>query len=253
MKLKSAGMAKWLTRSAAVRNICSSLFSQDESRARVLRGFDSPSPLPMYVLNMVIAYSNLFNNLYPSQIEMKKVYLIHGWSGSSEGGWFDWLKEELGEKGFEVTAFDMPNTDKPKIEEWVGYLRENINSDEIDEHTYFIGHSIGCQTIIRFLEKLHKHKKIAGCVFVAGWFNLINLEQEELEIAHPWINSEIDFERILDHCNNFLAIFSDNDPYVSLNESEKFKKNLGAKIIIKKKCGHFEEKNKILEILKFLK
>jgi len=182
---------------------------------------------------------------------MKKVYLIHGWGGSSEGGWFDWLKSELGAKGREVKAFDMPNTEEPKIEEWVGYLIDNIK--DVDEETYFVGHSVGCQTIIRFLEKLHKHKKVGGCVFVAGWFDLINLEPEELLIAHPWVNSRIHFDRVLDHCNNFLAIFSDDDPYVHLDESKKFKENLGAKILIKKGLGHFNEVEKIPEILEFIK
>jgi len=183
--------------------------------------------------------------------KMKKVYLIHGWGGSSEGGWFDWLKTELKARGYEVKAFDMPNTDEPKIEEWVGYLIDNIK--DVDEETYFVGHSIGCQTVIRFLEKLHKHKKVGGCVFVAGWFDLINLEPEELLIAHPWVNSRIHFDRVLDHCNNFLAIFSDNDPYVHLNEIKKFEENLGAKIIIKKGLDHFNTVEKIPEILKFIK
>src|SRR4030043_572120 len=171
---------------------------------------------------------------------MKRAYLIHGWGGTGSGGWFDWLKQELPKKGFIVQSFDMPNTDEPKIEEWVGHLEKEIPLEEIDEETYFIGHSVGCQTIIRFLEKLHKTKRIGGCAFVAGWFDLINLEPEEVEIAHPWINSEIHFERVLEHCNKFLALFSTNDPYVHLNEVEKFKDKLGAKIIIKKNMGHFE-------------
>lgn len=183
-----------------------------------------------------------------------KVYLIHGWGGDSEGGWFDWLKKVLPEKGFEVEAFDMPNTFKPKIEEWVGYLEEKISQDEINERTYFIGHSIGCQTIMRFLEKLHKHKRIAGAIFVAGWFDLIGFEmEEEMEIAHPWIHNKINFERVLDHTNNFLAIFSDNDPYVKLDEVEKFKENLGAKTVVKKGLGHFNEVSEIKEILDFVK
>jgi hypothetical protein len=184
---------------------------------------------------------------------MKRVYLIHGWGGDSEGGWFDWLKGNLRKKGFEVRAFDMPDTEHPKIEEWVGFLEKNIKTEELDEKTYFVGHSIGCQTVIRFLEKLHKHKRIAGCVFVSGWFDLINLEQEEMEIAHPWINTKIDFGRVLDHCNNFLALFSNDDPYVHISEADKFKKDLGAKIIIKKNQGHFNETERIPEILDFLK
>jgi len=182
---------------------------------------------------------------------MKEAYIIHGWGGSSSSEpWFKWLKEEIKNKGYEVTIFDMPNTDNPKIEEWVGYLQKNIK--DVDEETYFIGHSIGCQTILRYLEKLHKNKKIAGCVFVAPWFDLINQEPEELKIAHPWTNTKIDFSRILEHCDNFLAIFSDNDPYVHLNEIGKFKKNLGAKIIIKKNQEHFNETKKIPEIIEFL-
>ena len=186
-------------------------------------------------------------------MKSKKVYLIHGWGGSSEGGWFDWLKEELSKYNVKVYAFDMPNTDNPKIEKWVKYLEENIK--DVDEQTYFIGHSIGCQTIMRYLEKLHKHKKIAGCVFVAGWFDLILSahDSEELKIAHPWINTKIDFGRVLDHCNKFLAIFSNNDPCVHVDEAVKFKKNLGAKIIMKKNEEHFNKTKKIPEILEFLK
>jgi len=182
---------------------------------------------------------------------MKKAYLIHGWGGRSEcEAWFSWLEVELEKKGYDVVAFDLPNNDHPKIEEWVRYLEKNIK--DVDENTYFIGHSIGCQTILRFLEKLHRHKRIGGCVFVAGWFNIINLSSEELEIAHPWMNTGIEFHRVLDHCNKFLAIFSNDDPYVHADEAEKFKKNLGAKIIIKKGQGHFNETEKIPEILNFL-
>jgi len=186
----------------------------------------------------------------------KKVYLIHGWGGSSREEWFDWLKKELLNKGFEVKAFDMPNTENPKIEDWVGFLEEKISLGGIDEKTYFVGKSIGCQTIIRFLEKLHKHKKIAGCVFVAGWFNLTEEAYEnelDKKLMHSWTTSEINFERVLDHCNNFLAIFSDNDPFVHLDEAEKFKEKLGAKRIIKHSKGHFDEVEEIPDILNFIK
>ncbi|HEB46923.1 MAG TPA: alpha/beta fold hydrolase [Candidatus Pacearchaeota archaeon] len=185
---------------------------------------------------------------------MKNVFLIHGWGGSSSSEpWFNWLKEELTSRKFKVTSFDMPNTDHPKIEEWIGYLRENIPLEEISEETYFVGHSIGCQTILRYLEKLPKHKRIGGCVFIAPWLDLINLEPEEIKIAHPWINEKIDFGRILDHTNNFLCIFSEDDPDVHLDESKKFKENLGAKIIIKKHEEHFNETKKIPEILNHIK
>ncbi len=187
---------------------------------------------------------------------MKRAYIIHGWGGSSKEPLLEWIKEELQKKGYSVKILDMPHTDAPKIEEWVEYLKKEISSEEIDEDSIFIGHSIGCQTIMRFLEKLHKHKKVGKCIFIAPWIDLINLEPDELEIAHPWINTKIDFDRILDHCTDFVCIFSNNDPYVHLDEAEKFKEKLNAKIVILKNKGHFTEKygiEKLPEILDFLK
>ncbi len=183
---------------------------------------------------------------------MKKVYLVHGWGGSSSGGWFDWLKQQLSEKGIEVLSFDMPDTDNPKIDSWVGFLEKNININELDKETYFVGHSIGCQAILRFLEKLPENTQVGGCAFAAGWFSLKGLEKGEDEIAKPWLEKKIDFDKVKTHCSRFLAVFSDNDPYVPVSDSELFEKNLGAKTIIKKNHEHFNEVLEIPEILEFI-
>jgi len=53
---------------------------------------------------------------------MKCVFMAHGWAGSPEGGWLEWLKIELEKRGFEVTASQMPNVETPKIGEWVPFL-----------------------------------------------------------------------------------------------------------------------------------
>lgn len=182
---------------------------------------------------------------------MKKVYIIHGWGMDSNMHWIKWLEEELKKKGDEVYSFDMPNSNEPTIEEWVGFLEENIK--DIDENTFFVGHSVGAQTIMRFLEKAHKHLRIGGCVFVAPWLDLVGLGNEEIKIAHPWTEGKIDMERVLDHTANITCIFSTNDPYVSEKEWKKFEEGLNAKIIIKKDEGHFEEAQEIPEILEHIK
>lgn len=182
---------------------------------------------------------------------IKKAYIIHGWASDSNMPWIKWLEGELKKKKVEVHAFDMPDKYTPTIEKWVDYLRQNVK--DVDEHTYFIGHSVGCQTILRFLEKEHKHIKVGGCIFVAPWLDLIGLDSDELKIAHPWIHNKIEFERVLDHTGNIVCIFSTNDKYVSEAEWEKFEKDLGAKIIIKRDFDHFEKTDKIEEILHELK
>ena len=98
--------------------------------------------------------------------EMKRIFMIHGWDGSTENHWFPWLKKELEKIGFKVIVPKMPDTSSPKINTWVPFLEKSVGI--IDNDTFFIGHSIGCQTIMRYLEKLDNKQKIGGIVFVAG-------------------------------------------------------------------------------------
>ena len=76
-----------------------------------------------------------------------KAYLIHGWEGYPENCWFPWLKKQLEEKNYKVEVPEMPDTDHPKIESWVNKLKEIVIPDE---ETILIGHSIGCQAILRY-------------------------------------------------------------------------------------------------------
>ncbi|MDD5133313.1 MAG: DUF1749 domain-containing protein [Candidatus Nanoarchaeia archaeon] len=179
---------------------------------------------------------------------MKKVYIIHGWGGNPKEGWFPWLKKELESKNYKVFIPEMPNTEEPEIKEWVSYLKKLVKPDN---ETYFVGHSIGCQTIMRYLESLPEKIKVGKCIFVAGWFNLNSLSEEEIETAKPWLETPIDYKKVLSHTNKITAIFSDNDDYVPLTDSEIFKNKLKTKIIIEQGKGHFsgEDGIKKLEIV----
>lgn len=184
---------------------------------------------------------------------MKRVFIIHGWGSSPERARLQWLKKELSKRGFEVFVPAMPNTDEPKIEEWINFLSSLVG--EPDEETYFVGESIGCQAILRYLEKL-VNKKIGGAIFMAGWFNLSEFtfkeepadEEEARIIAKPWLETPINFEKVKKTSKNFVAIFSDNDPYVPLSDKNIFRKKLGAEIIIEHNKGHFRDEDGIYEL-----
>ncbi|MEK6840980.1 MAG: alpha/beta fold hydrolase [Nanoarchaeota archaeon] len=181
---------------------------------------------------------------------MKKVFIIHGWGGNPKEPWFVWIKKELEKRNFKVIIPKMPNPNYPKINVWVSKLKKQIKNP--DENTYLIGHSIGCQTILRYLQVLNK--KIGGCIFVAGWFDLKNLEKEEKPIAKPWIKNKINFNKIKTTTKNFIAILSDNDPYGALNLNKKiFKNKLGAKVIIEHNKGHLSPDYNIARLPSALK
>ena len=170
----------------------------------------------------------------------KRVFVVHGWEGSPEEGWFPWLKDELTKKGFDVNVLPMPNSEEPKIEEWVSFLAKNVG--KADSKTILVGGSIGCQTIWRYLETLADDEKIAGAVLVAPWTKLkpaATEDEESKEIAKPWLETPIDWGKVRNKAGRFIAIFSDNDPYVYLEDGKFFEQKLGAKVIIEHEKGHF--------------
>ena len=180
---------------------------------------------------------------------MKRIFIIHGWDGHPEEGWFPWLKEELEKKSFEVIVPEMPNSEEPEIKSWVTHLSEQVG--QADENTFFVGHSIGCQTILRYLETLNQEIKVGGAIFVAGWLNLLPAAVEEEgaeEIAKPWLETVIDWDKIKLHSDKFTVILSDDDPFVPISDAEIFKEKLNAKVIIESGQGHFSGEDEVNEL-----
>lgn len=179
---------------------------------------------------------------------MKTVYIIHGWSGSPNESIHKWLKLQLEEKGFEVVVPEMPHSDNPTIEDWVNKLMKVIEVP--DENTVLVGHSIGCQTILRYLEQLHPATRIGKVILLAPWFTLSDLEtEEEKVIAKPWIETPIKGTDVIKHTPKIVAIFSDDDPVVPMEENRKiFEERFGAEIIIENGKGHFTEEDGVTEM-----
>lgn len=178
-----------------------------------------------------------------------RVIVVHGWDGYPEEGWFPWLKRELEKRKFEVKTPQLPDPDKPMMQKWIPALTKVVGV--LDEETFFVGHSMGCQAIARYLESLKSNVKVGGAVFVAGFFKrLTNLEDESdvQEIAKHWLTAPLNFQKIKKHLNRSVAIFSDDDPYVPLDNQDDFRNKLGSEIIIEHKQGHFSGSTGTLKV-----
>ncbi|MDO8492679.1 MAG: alpha/beta fold hydrolase [bacterium] len=183
---------------------------------------------------------------------MKKVIIVHGWGGHPKEGWFPWLKKELEAKGIEVLIPKLPDTENPRIQNWVPALSDAVGVP--DGETYFVGHSLGCQTIARYIETLPYELKIGGAVFVAGFFKrLTGLESEEQETARLWLETPIDLEKVKSHLPKSIAIFSDDDPFVPLDNVADFKDRLGSEIITIPKAGHINAGSNYFKLPEALK
>lgn len=171
----------------------------------------------------------------------KRVFIIHGWDGNPYDSWKMWLKKELEKKEFEVVAPQMPGGNNPKVNEWLKVISDIVR--EPKKNDYFVGHSLGCISICRYLETLPKNKKIGGCVFTAGFNSYLG----EPEIAE-FSNLPLDFNKVKIHTKNFVVIHSDDDDAVPLEKGKEFQKNLGAKFILEHGKGHLSEGDGIKEL-----
>lgn len=184
---------------------------------------------------------------------MKRVFVVHRWEGGPHDDWRPWLKSELETAGYEVVIPAMPGTESPVIEKWVDHLAGVVG--EADADTYFVGHSIGCQTILRYLENCTK--PVGGAIFVSGWFHLEHLEDAGTkDIAKPWLTVPIDLEKVKRVLRKSLLIISDNDPYGAFEENKRKFSQLGSEIIVLHHAGHmtkadgFTTLSQVIEYLK---
>lgn len=144
----------------------------------------------------------------------------------------------------------MPDPKNPTIESWVGHLSKIVGVP--DEDTYFVGHSIGCQAILRYVEQLQK--PVGGVICVAGFLNSLNLDDGGKEkIAKPWLETPLNYEEIKKGSGKIIAIFSDNDESVGLENKNLFEKYLNARTILEHDKGHFSDDAGIKEMPSALK
>lgn len=167
---------------------------------------------------------------------MKKVFIIHGWGGSPSANWFPWMKEELEKRNIEIEVLAMPNADSPQLKDWLAFVNKKINQPS--EEVFLIGHSLGCITILKYLESLRENEKIGGIILAAGFSRSINIPELE-----NFFVEALDYEKVKKSVNKVILINSDNDRYVPLEEGRIMEEKLNGKLIILHNAYHINEGN----------
>ena len=154
----------------------------------------------------------------------KRLIIVHSWGDSTTGGWFPWLASEMNAQGWEVAIPALPNAKNPKQAEWLPFLKQIAG--KVDKNTFMVGHSLGCVTILRYLESLSEKESIGGAVLVAGFDN--PLKSKELR---NFFQEPINWQQIKTKCPKFVSIHSVDDPLVPIENSISFKNYLEAETI----------------------
>lgn len=169
---------------------------------------------------------------------MAQVYIIHGYTANADKHWFPWLAKELNKLGISCQRLNMPDSEKPSLDSWLAHLSQNII---LDEETIFVGHSLGCITILNFLAK--RKIQIKGAVFVSGFYQpLENL---------PELSSFTDYyATTLSNLPDFPAyvVSALDDKIVNHKHSDALAVHLQADYIHLNQGGHFLDREGITEL-----
>ncbi|HSW80855.1 MAG TPA: alpha/beta fold hydrolase [Candidatus Saccharimonas sp.] len=165
------------------------------------------------------------------QTPLKRAIIVHCWGGNPDYAWYPWAKAQLQQKGYQVIVPAMPDTDEPKLATWLPHLQKTIGEPNGD--LVLIGHSLGTVTIMRYLESL-QNARINKVIFVAGFTDQLGFKELE-----NFFDTRLNFGEIRSKVKGgFVAVQSDNDPFVSHQYGVRLKDELGAKLIIKHNAGH---------------
>ncbi|MDL2341653.1 MAG: alpha/beta hydrolase [Patescibacteria group bacterium] len=173
---------------------------------------------------------------------MKRVIIVHGYTGYPDKNWFPWLKSELEKLGVKVYVPAMPNTDAPQLIEWLPYLQQEVGLPTTE--TYLVGHSLGCPTILRYLESLTENEQVGGALLVAGFAEpLPNLPELNSFTENYWSD-----EKVKAHTKQLAIINSDDDPAVPLINGEHVRDRFDAELILVQNAGHINEKSGYFQV-----
>ncbi len=183
-----------------------------------------------------------------------RAFIIHGYLGYPEEAWQPWLRAELERRGYEVALPKMPHPDRPTLEEWIAFIADLVGQP--DRKTVLIGHSIGAQAVLRYLETLGGTGRSLGRTVLIASNYPSGMSPESAQersggdvILLPWLTTPVDPAKVKEAMGTCTVILSDNDPYIPFEEAKAaFQANLGCTIVVEPGKGHFNEDDHITEL-----
>jgi predicted alpha/beta hydrolase family esterase len=166
------------------------------------------------------------------------IVVVPRWGGTPGHDWYPWAREQFGEV---IEVLDMPRPEVPTIESWPAAIVAALQGhlDHLDR-VLLVGHSVGCQAVLRALATLPPGKAVGRVLCVAGWWDV----DEPWETIRPWMELPPDLDRVRQAAGGFHVLLSTNDPFTADYEhnAQQWRSRLGAEITIVDGAKHFNGK-----------
>ena len=167
------------------------------------------------------------------------VLLIHGFNGIPKI--FNYFKEELENKGYNVILPNFPVREEIEIERYFEVFDKY--KEIFNDNLIVIAHSIGNPMFIKYISK--NNYKIGKYISLAGFSEAYyNEGKDDLnEKVKSTVLTSKEKEDAIRQINEKYSIYSDDDHIVPFNLLEKYCKDIQSKPILIKSIGHMGKKS----------
>lgn len=162
-----------------------------------------------------------------------RLYIVHGYAATPSDHWFPWLEKTLTDKGVDATVLALPNPHAPDPGQWLEHLAGSVGA--CDANTFFVAHSLGCITLLRYLEALDAGREIGGIVLVSGFAAPL----PELPQLDAFTAGGIDARQIVRIVPRRAVIASRDDAIVPYRLPENLSRAISAPLYSVEHGGHF--------------
>lgn len=182
---------------------------------------------------------------------MKNIILIHGYNGIPKI--FNWLKEELNKKEYNVIVPEFASREGVIYSDWKQIM--NNYKEYFNKDTIAICHSIGNEFLIKYLNE--NDISIDLYISSAGFCEKFEHEgRDDLNRAvKEFLVNKEEINKFKKLVRKSYSIYSDNDHIVPFDILESFVKNISSTPMLIKGIGHMGKKSgletipEVLEII----
>lgn len=172
----------------------------------------------------------------------RRLAIVPRWSGRTDSDWYPWMRAQLDRRApgafSPVLVGGLVEPDAPQIERCRGAMMQLLGDDPaLLARTVLVGHSVGCQVVLHYLETLGEEARVAGVLCVAGWWSV----DEPWDTIQPWIETPHDLPRIAAAAERFVVMLSDNDPFTADHAANAaaWRERLAAEVVLERGAEHF--------------
>lgn len=163
----------------------------------------------------------------------RRVVVVHGFDAAPDQHWFPWLRDGLAAQAVPADVMALPEPSFPEAGAWQEAVVRAVG--EPDEHTWLVGHSLGCITLLRFLAALPQPWTLGGLVLVAGFTGRL----ESAPVLDEFLAEDVDVTSVRANVRRVLVLRSDDDATVPPATTDALARRLDAPVLVVPGAGHF--------------